>query len=338
MLSLKVFDRSRDEELLEAYRRATALILEALLHQGVAGDESELVSFRDSIGGVIERMSSAESKTPDIWLAAGTATTAIHEYNRHVVSAVRDRRLELEAVVGMLTKTMSEIGSGSGRSLSRLLEIESRLAKSQELYDLRELRQQMSQCLTGVREEAASRRKESDRLIADLKLALQECSLQRREAKPAERTRTGRGHDPIEETISQAAKDDPNLFVAILAIDHLRPVAASFGEPAAVKVAEYCAAQARKHLSDAHRVIVWKRNACVALMDGSAGAESVEWSVSHEAQHRRSMMLDVDGREVLLHVTYSKWLLLPVAGRTAADVVDSMNAFMAQVVGAPKVL
>ena len=336
MLSLKVFDRSHCEELLEAHRRAAALILEALLAQRSAGDESDLASFRQSIGGVLGRMTSPDSKMADVLVAAGAATTAIHEYNRHVETAVRARRLELEAVVGMLTQTMSDVAVGSGQSLDRLKTIERRLAKSQEMFDVRQLRQEMSECLAGVKEESACRRRESERLIADLQSTIEEHARERRLANPPEHSREGSGHDPIEETIALAAKDDPSLLVAVLVVDHLKPVAIRFGEPAALKVVAYCAGQAREHRAGARQVIAWKGSSCVALMDGADGALAAEWAVSHEAQQRRTMTLEVSGREVMLHITYSKWLLLPFAGRTAAALVENMNSFLAQVALAPK--
>lgn len=336
MLSLKVFDRSHCEELLEAHRRAAALILEALLAQRSAGDESDLASFRESIGGVLGQMTSLDSKMPDILVAAGAATTAIHEFNRHVATAVRARRLELEAVVGMLTQTMSDVACGSGQSLDRLKAIERRLAKSQEMFDVRQLRQEMSECLAGVREEVACRHRESERLIADLQSTVREHARERRNAKPPETSRAGSGHDSIEEAIGLAAKDDPNLLVALLAVDHLKPVAARFGETAALQVVAYCVGQAREHLAGARQVIAWKGSSCVALMDGADGAAAAERAVSHEAQQRRTMMLEVSGREVMLHVTYSKWLLLPIAGRSAAAIVENMNSFLAQVALAHK--
>ena len=155
MLSFKVFDRSASDELLVAYRRATALILDAAVHQAVAGEDSDFANVRESVAGLSARLSSPDAKTPDVLVAAGAASEAVRDYLRQAGVSVRARRLELEAVVGMLTATMSEIASASGRSITRLHDIERRLAKSHELYDVRDLRQQMSECLAEVREEAA---------------------------------------------------------------------------------------------------------------------------------------------------------------------------------------
>jgi len=175
MLSLKVFDRSNGPaELLEAYRHAAVLILESLTQHCPAGDESDYDSFRVIIAGVIEKLEAQHAKGSDIHVAAGVASTAIQEYNRQTVSTVRARGVELQAVVGMLTQCISEIAAGSERSTTRLRDIERRLAKSQEIYDARDLRQEMSDCLICVREEAACRRRESEHLIADLPTAVRE--------------------------------------------------------------------------------------------------------------------------------------------------------------------
>jgi len=337
MLSLKVFDRSDAGEMMEAYRRAASSLLEALLHQSMAGNESDHASFRDGISAAAAQLTAPDAKPSDILLATAAASTAIHDYNRHVVAAVRARRAELEAVVGMLTQTMAEVGGGSERSLRRLREIERRLTRSEEMFDVRDLRQQMADCLAAVREEAALRKKESDRLVADLKTAVRERDLAAKAmVKPA--VRTGQGHDSIEEKIAYAAKGRAKFFVAVLAIDHLHPVVARFGEAVAAQVAAFCAEQARATLADsAIEVFVWKAAACVAVLDGAAGANFLERLVLREAQQRRSMTLQVHGgRDVLLHVTYSKWLLLPGAGLTTAGLVERMNEFLIQPAPAPK--
>lgn len=329
MLSLKVFDRSHGEEMLVAYRRAATSILEALLHQTITSDESDHASFRDSMAAAAAQMMAEDAKPPDLLMAAGAASTAIHEHNRHVVASVRGRRAELEAVVGMLTQTMTEVGAGSERSLGRLREIERRLARSEEIYDVRDLRQQMAGCLAAVREEAALRKKESDRLVAELELAVR---TRNQPAKSAAKTavRTGPGHDALEEKIARAASGHAKYFVAVLAIDHLKPVIARFGDAAAARVAAFCAGQARQTLAGkALEVFVWKGTACVAVLDGSSGAKPLEQLVIHEAQQRRSMMLELQGREAMLHVTYAKWLLLPGAEATVAGIVERMNEFLA---------
>jgi hypothetical protein len=325
MLSLKVFDRSHCEEMLDAYKRATLLILEALGRQASAGAESDHADFRDNIASAKARMSPHDAQVQDVLISSGAVSEAVHEYNRHVVAAVRARRLELEAVVAMLTETMAQVSAGSAKSLGRLKEIEHRLVKSEEIFDLRDLRRQMSECLDSVREEAACRKKESERLMADLRAAANPGDL-KTEDTPPRPVKTGPGHDAIEEVIAAALARVPNLFVAVLAIDHLKPVAQRFGEAAALKVGAFCAEQARASLGG--EVRVW-RGACVALLDGVSGTSTLERDIAHEAQRRRTMTLATEGgREVLLHVTYSKWSLLPAQGCRPSAVVESMHQFL----------
>jgi hypothetical protein len=327
MLSLKVFDRSHCEEMLDAYKRATLLILEALGRQAAAGAESDHADFRDRIAEAVARMSPQDARGQDVLISSGVVSEAVHEYNRHVIAAVRARRLELEAVVALLTETMAQVSSGSAKSLGRLKDIEHRLVKSEEIFDLRDLRRQMSECLDSVREEAACRRKESERLMADLRAAANP-RLLKKEDTPPRPVKTGPGHDAIEEVIAAALARVPNLYVAVLAIDHLKPVAQRFGEAAALKVAAFCAQQAKASLGG--EVRVWRGTACVALLDGVSGASTLERDIAHEATQRRTMTLATDGgREVLLHVTYSKWSLLPAQGRRPGAVVESMHQFLA---------
>ena len=190
----------------------------------------------------------------------------------------------------------------------------------------------MSECLAEVREEAACRKKEAERLTADLKKARSEKAAEKPlDAPPAEPDgEVECERDVIEDTIAQAANADPDLFVAILMIDRLQMTTARFGAGVATKIAEYCARQTRASLRGARHVMVWKDNACVAFLDGTGGAGKVARNVSHEVQQRRSITLELSGREVILPVTYAKGLAFPIAGRTASSLVASMNAFLVQ--------
>jgi GGDEF domain-containing protein len=347
MLSLKVFDRSSANELPQAYRRATLLILEAISNRGMAGDESDLASFRTSLAAVITQLSASNVKAPDVLVAAGAATTAIQEHYRNEVAAVRGRIVELQAVVSMLTQTMTDLALGSEQSLNRLRDLERRLAKSHENYDVRELRQQMADCLATVREESACRKKESDKLFTDLQAAVNRSkppgpaeSATAEAAKPARESPPAAAIDAdaiersgIEALIEQTAQDGPPLFVAVLVIDHLKTIAARFGEPAAARVASFCAEQAKTNLRGAMHVGVWKGSACVALLDGTAGTEVVERAVMIESQRRRSMTLEMGQRDVMLQASYSKWSIFPASGRPASAVLQNMTAFLAQASG-----
>lgn len=333
MLSFKVFERSSGNELQEAYRRAALLILEAVGSRGVAGDESDYDNFRISLDAVIGQLNAPDAKASDILVASGAATTAIQEHNRNEVTAIRARVIELQAVVGMLTQTMAEVAAGSEHSLTRLKDIERRLSKSQENYDVRELRQQMAECLATVKEEVASRRRESEKVVADL----QSAALKAKPAAPVEQPRVQTEPEPdrsgIEALIEQAVADGPPLLVAVLVIDHLKTIATRFGEGAAGRVAAFCAEQAKINLRGALHVGVWKGVACVALLDGTAGSEAVERAVMIESQRRRSMSLDIGQRDVMLQASYSKWSIFPASGRPAASVLQNMNSFLAQAAG-----
>ena len=324
MLSLKVFDRSHCEELVEAYRRATVLILEAIATRGRGGDESDLDELRVNLGDVISQLASSECKAPEVLVAAGAATMAIHEHNRHEVTAVRARAVELQAVVEMLTQTVSDVAACSDRSLSRLHQIERGLAKSQEIFDVRELRMQMVECLAAVREETACRKNESDRLVQDLQTAV------RKQSSPLPAVAVSPiKPDSVEGRIKQATLEGRPVFVAVLLIDHLKTIAARFGDAAAAKVADFCVDQIKLHLQHVTHVARWKSVACVALLDGREGSEALERAVSTESQRHEALTLNLGQREVMVHVSYSKWTVFRVTGRPASGVLQSMNTFLA---------
>jgi GGDEF domain-containing protein len=327
-MSLRIFNRSGATTTVQAYQHAVRLIVDAATPDGPAGDESDLAELRESISAAKKDLVHEEPKAPDVLVAAGAASAAIQKYQRKVVSALRSRSVEIQAVVGMLTETMAEVGAGSERSLERLREIERQLARSQETFDVRELRQQMAACLEKVREESGCRKREAEQAMGELRAALGENG-----HKPEQQ----RIFLPLDDTgniavaIERAAATCSALFVAVLTIDHLKPVGLRFGPEAVSRLVAYCAEQARESLRGVQEVMIWNGSACVALLDGAAGAQSLERSVMHEAQQRRALTLTLGHREVILQAAYSKACVLPASGRPAASVVESMKAFLAEV-------
>ena len=338
---MRLFDHSAPEDLLEAYRRATRLILDVFVRHALAGDEADYESLTESIAEAIAVLS-AHPEPADVLVSAGTAAKSIEEYNRRTVNFVRARGIELQAMVQMLTQTMSEVSAGSERSITRLREIERRLAKSQELYDIRDLRQQMAGCLAEVREETACRRKESDRVIADLKGALHTGEKPRPPAaasapKPPAPAPAGSAQLPgelqssktVETLLERAVVDARPLFVAVLAVDRLHAIDTRFGGEAADMVTAFCAEQLGKSLQHSLVARVWKRGACVVLLDGEVGVEDLEQEILHDSLRRRQMTLETGNRSLMLTVSYSKWGLFPVTARPVAQLLDAMHDFLA---------
>ena len=168
----RVFDQPGRDELLAAYRLASLRILDSLIHHALpAGDKSDYASFRENLSRVISKFEEGHAQPADILVCAGAASASIQEYHRHAVTALKGRSIELQAVVSLLTEAMAEVSAGSTRSVERLRHIEHRLSRSQELHDIRDLRQEMSACLADVREEAVSRQREAERIKASLQTA-----------------------------------------------------------------------------------------------------------------------------------------------------------------------
>ncbi len=334
---MRLFGHSAREDLLEAYRRATLLILDVFVRHALAGDEADYESLTESIGAAIAVLS-AKPEPADVLLSAGTAAKSIEEYNRRTVNFVRARGIELQAMVQMLTQTMSEVSAGSEHSITRLCGIERRLAKSQELYDIRDLRQQMAGCLAEVREETACRRKESDRVIAGLKGTLHPgekpplpaaASAAPAPAGSAQLPGQLESSTPIETLLECAAADARPLFVAVLAVDRLHAIDTRFGGEAAHMVTAFCAEQLGKSLRHSLVALPWKRGACVVLFDGEVGVEGLEREILHDSLRRRQMALEIGGRSLTLTVSYSKWGIFPVTARPVAQILDAMHDFLA---------
>ena len=55
---------------------------------------------------------------------------------------------------------------------------------------------------------------------------------------------------------------------------------------------------------------------------------ALERAVSTESQRHEALTLNLGQREVMVHVSYSKWTVFRVTGRPASGVLQSMNTFL----------
>jgi hypothetical protein len=332
---MKFFDHSAQDELLQAYRRATLLLLNVYTRHGLGGDETDHNIFRANMANVTSVLS-ARPTAADVLVSAGTASKSIEDYTHHTSTYIRARGIELERVVDMLTQTLSEVAAGNRHSISRLREIEKRLVKSQEIHDVRELRQQMVACLAEVREESAGRRRESQRLMADLESAAQGGEPHAQSGRPGPHRAPEEfgglllppGQATVEDMIEKAVLEKRPLFAAVILIDHFRAIERRYSGEVATRVTVNCAQQLGKSVPHTIAARAWKRGACVVLLDGSPGAEELEREFAYDSLHRHEITLETESRSVMLALSHSKWSLFPVSGRSPSQVLKEMQGFL----------
>jgi hypothetical protein len=137
--------------------RVIRLLLQGIALHAVEVGRADHENFRLDMQALLEAVG-ANPSTAVLLVTTGSALKMLENYNQSTTQYLRMQGAELQNMIGMLTRTVAALVSGSNRSVTRLREIEGQLVEASEIQDVRMLRLRMEQCLERIREEAQSRR------------------------------------------------------------------------------------------------------------------------------------------------------------------------------------
>jgi len=114
---------SRSEQLAEALLRMVRLILQGIELHAVKGDAVDYDRFRAGVRKVQDSLSQRPAPS-EVLVAAGTLVRAVEDYNSSTPRFIHVQCVELQTMVGMLTKAMTSMAANSEATVSRLQAIE----------------------------------------------------------------------------------------------------------------------------------------------------------------------------------------------------------------------
>ena len=338
MLSLKPFlhrdEHSRDD-LLSAHRRMIASLLDGIVIHAVRGDaldyarlESDMVNLRDSV-------SASDLSSADLLISTGSALKAIQDYNRRTGSLLQAQALEVQKITGMLTQAIVNLAVEGSTNVSRLQALERQLELTSGLEDVRSLKQKLSECLMGIREEKLRQKSVSEATVqglsGGLRLARSETPLPSADSLDPI---TGLSTRPAaENAIALAADSGTHVYAALFVIDHLHGLNTRFGRAVGDQTIMLFAQHLAQHLRPQDAVYRWSGPAFLALLTREDPAEKVRRELAPVASARLELNVESRGRAVLLPINFSwTFITIPICGKAGA-VVDQLDAFLASKVG-----
>jgi GGDEF domain-containing protein len=334
MISIKKFLSSDTRERDDAFEHMAYRLLEAIGQNAVEGDRADLDNFQATIGAV--RMNLEQNPSPEnILIATGAAVAALQSYNRHTSRYIGAKAMELQAIVGMLTKAMSQIAAGSENSVSRLQALQKEIEHAVMIEDVRTLRTRLSDCLQSISGEVTRQRDESSRTISDLKEGMR----RGQHANPddaVEEVEAPAGCDPVtglpqrrdaEAAIAAGCTDRSHVYAGLFVMDRIRSIQSRFGQTLADQALLFFLQRyVSQALEPTDRVFRWNDASFLALMARSQSPDQVRGNVSRILGRRMEQTLDISGRSVTLAVS-STWLVAPLFENSYPENLKKLDAF-----------
>jgi GGDEF domain-containing protein len=299
--------------------------MEAIAIHAVQRDPVAYAAFRDSIrqhGRGIENSESSDQ----ILVAAGQVIQAMGSYNREIETCIRMQAGELQEMVHMLSRTMLEITRESAHAGDNLARIEKELDATAGLDDLRLMKGRLRDSLQSIAKESFRQRDAAKKVNAGLHAQLR--------AAPADNSLidgvTGLPNaSELERAIEAAIAPGSITYVAVLCMERLSAINASFGYGVGDRLLLQFAQDVAQRLSGNDRLFRWRGPTLAALLNRPEKIHDVRIEVRHLIGQRREQVVEFQGRSVLLPVAARCTVICLQETSTIEETLDQINAFVA---------
>lgn len=339
MLSFKPFlyreEPSRGDDLLPALRRMIATLLDGFVQHAVRGDSLDYSRLEIDMLGLRNEVIAEDLTSADLMIATGTALKTLQDYNRRTGALVQAQAVEVQKITGMLTQAIVNLAVDGSTNVSRLQSLERELETAAKIEDVRLLKDKLSECLAGIREEKLRQKAATDAAVSGMKENLRSTQPEVAVSAAAVDKTTGLSTRPEAEAAIAAATDGTkNVFAVLFVIDHLHGLNARFGRAVGDQTIVMFAQHLAQHLQPSDTVYRWSGPAFLALIERNDGAERVRRELLPVATARLELNVEARGRAVLLPIHFS-WTFVPIplCGKAGA-IIDKLDAFLVSKVGA----
>lgn len=338
MLSFKPFlHRNVDERdnLVAAQQRMIASLLDGIVVHAVKGDPLDFERLQDDISSLRNSANTEEWSSADLLISTGTALKALQDYNRRTGAFIRAQGVELQKITGMLTQAIVNLSIEGSTNVSKLQALEKQLESAVGVDTVRVLKEKLSDCLEGIREEKFRQKVASETVVANLSDGLQS-------ARPCVALPSAGALDPTtglptrpsaEHSLALASDGVTQTFAALYVIDHLHGLNSRFGRAIGDQTIQMFARHLAKHLTPGDVTFRWSGPAFLILLQREGSLEIVRRELASIASTRLEMTVEARGRAVMLPVNFS-WTLVQIhQNGKVSGVVDKLDAFVASKVG-----
>ena len=320
MISITKFlnaDRRKDSKL-----RVAQILMQGIGMHAIEGDPDEYRHFRESMDKAAAELEERDD-SPEIMLQAGASIQALEDYNRRTSQYLRVRGDDFQSMVKMLTSAIGEISTSGDQSVVHLRQLETKLASTSQVEDIRLLKTQLGICLGEIRKEA-----ERQKLAAS--------SVVNRLTDSLDRARTAASNDPVTgqpprsqalELIAKACKGGPPTLAVSIVVDRLQAINLSFGSEVGDQVLRYFAGSIRRSLPSNDHLFRWAGPALLALIVRSVRIETARGEIARLMEHKLEYTVRTATRSSMIPVT-ARWAIFPVAA-PSEDLIKKIDEFAA---------
>jgi diguanylate cyclase (GGDEF)-like protein len=293
-----------------ALMRTSKLLLQGIALHSIEGDPNEYSRFRYRLEDVERGLEQAASVS-ELVAGAGAALDALADHNRCTTQFLRQQAMEFQAMVKMLTATISAISAAGDSNALQLCAIEKEVEAATRIEGVREIKARLGGCLEGIRKETERQRQEAARTAEDLMKSMEEAR---------SILDLSEGPDPVtglpprhiaEKVFAQACREDKRAFALVVLVDRIQVLNNRFGHDVGDEIMRHFTDFLQTQLSSPDRLFRWTGPALAGLLYRSSRIERVRDEVRRILETRCEYTVRTSSRTILLPISL-RWALFPL--------------------------
>jgi len=327
MISIKKLLSQNDTD--DTLLRVLNLLLHGMVIHTVEGDADDRSVFCATLADATSILNE-QPRGPEYMVQAGIILQALGDYSRRTTRLFHQRTLELQNMVGMLTKTVQSMTAASEENIGRLKQIEQQIVSVTQIKDVRVLRATLETCLTEIRQETERQRLHTERSMEEvqgnLKLGHGVPEAQR---TPAEDPVTGLpGRSAAEKALAGAIAAETPAYAAVLAVDRIPTYNVSFGFEVGDQVLMTFAGYVRRKLREGQEAFRWTGPALMVLISRANRIETVRTEIGTLMEHKFEHTVRTPTRTIHLPIA-TRWTVFPMMP-TPQLLIHKIDSFVSQ--------
>jgi diguanylate cyclase (GGDEF)-like protein len=247
-------------------------------------------------------------------------------------SVVAGKPRDMQRILAMAVRTVSELGAASNRLNERLDQIEQQIEDAAAIDGMRVLRFRLAECLQGLREQARHQCQQMSQALAQLQGQLEVAqgvkSLEASQLAPGLDVLTGlEVREPAEAALAAAIEQRGPCYAALFVVDRLHLINAQFGYSTGDQILRRVGEHLRSSLLSGDRLFRWTGPAFVALLERTEAPAEVQVEIERIASAKLKAAVQIGNGSIMLPIARAS-LLIPLAGVSGpAELTKRMDEF-----------
>jgi GGDEF domain-containing protein len=331
LISLKKNHGEASDELCNTLHLVVETLLHAIEVHSIPGDPDDQERFRADLQAL--RDAFAQTSTPAMLMAAGSAKRMLEDYNQQTARFLRGQTVELQRMFVNLAAAVAVTCVASEASVTHLHDLERHIAKASTIDEMRMLGVRLAECLETLRHETVRNRELAEQDRAQLKREAEASSQSTTSpASPQSRSDSLSGlplRAQAESSLDTVIQAGGNGFVVAVVVDRVHLINARFGYGVGDKILALFREHLAQHLKAGDQIFRWTGPVFLVLMDRPNLPEGVRTEVRRITGAKLETTVQIGNRSVLLPVASAAEIFSLFEIHSAPSLIDRIDTFVA---------